>query len=173
MGPGGGTRPEEPGGPFAAGRASVPKTARDPLRISTDELPLVRPTRPEPQILVSWHRPSRERLRNMSDGWGLSATGLLLAFMGWGVWAAAGRAYLSTPLLWFGIVCGVGLGVFVVCRLLGRIVVGQLLRRPRQHARWAHAITGLYLTVCGFYYFGQADWEWIQDGIDWVQSLWS
>lgn len=179
-GPPGGPRPvdptqvdDPPPAGYASGRARVPKPAKEALRRPTTEMPPVEPTRrSDPPVLVSWHRPSRERMRALSDGWGFSATGLLFAFIGWGIWAASIRAEEPTraPLLWFGIICGVAVGVFVVCRLIGRVLIGQVLGRPRRHARWSHLVAGLFLTVCGVFYLGEANWGWIEDGVGWVES---
>ena len=95
----------------------------------------------------------------------------MFAFIGWGIWAASVRDQGgSSPLLWFVIICAVGVGVFTVCRLLGRVVVGQMMGRPRRHARWAHAITGLYLTACGVYYLGETKWGWVRDTVDYVKG---
>jgi hypothetical protein len=155
------------------GRAAVPvpprrrdggEGAESALRESTAELPVVKIRKPD----ISWYRPSRASLRSLSDGWGLSATGLLLAFCGWGVWAAAGRGEIAAPLVGFGIVLAVAVGVFALSRLLGRIVLVGLMRRGRPHARWAHLLTGLFLSAAGIAYFGQTSW--IIDGWRWVQE---
>ena len=46
----------------------------------------------------------------------------------------------------------------------------QTLGRQRLHARWAHLLTGLFLTVAGVSYF--ANTRWLVDGIDWVRDQW-
>lgn len=148
------------------GRAAVPVPARTEraLRGSTAELPVVRVRPPA----VSWYRPSRASLRSLSDGWGFTATGLLIAFCGWGVWAAAGRGAIAAPLVGFGIVCAVAAGVFALCRVLGRVILVGLLHRTRPHARFAHLLTGLFLTAAGIAYLGQTSW--IRDGWAWIQE---
>lgn len=183
------TRPDAVGPPIGRharpddvpvyGRAAVPVPSVPQLD-STDELPVVpaargdrRSTAPA-QPPVSWRRPSRASLRSLADGWGFSATGLLVLFCGWGIWAAAGRGTIAAPLVSFGIVVAVAVGVFVLSRLIGRIVLARLLRRPRLHARYAHFLTGLFLAAAGVAYFSRTTW--IADSIDWVrdeaQRLW-
>src|SRR5262245_60143876 len=104
------------------GRAAVPVPSV-PQPDSTDELPVVPAaylgrwtvtTRSQ----ISWRRPSRASLRSLSDGWGFSATGLLVLFCGWGIWAAAGRGTVAAPLVGFGIVVAVSVGVFALSRLI-------------------------------------------------------
>jgi hypothetical protein len=123
---------------------------------------------------VSWRRPSRAPLRSLADGWGFSATGLLVLFCGWGVWAASGRGTIAAPVVSFVLVVAVAVGVFTLSRLIGRFVLAGLLGRARPHARYAHLLTGLFLTAAGVAYFSRATW--IFDGIDWVrdqaQRLW-
>jgi hypothetical protein len=113
-------------------------------------------------------------LRSLADGWGFSATGLLVLFCGWGLWAAASRGAMAAPLIGFGLVVAVGVGVFVLSRLLGRMVLSRLLRRPRPHARYAHFVTGLFLAAAGVAYVSRATW--ISDSVDWIrdeaQRLW-
>jgi hypothetical protein len=163
------------------GRARVPVPSVSPLD-STDELPVVpaayagRSWAVTVTPKVSWRRPGRASRRSLSDGWGFTAAGLLVLFCGWGVWAAAGRGTVAEPLVGFGIVVAVGVGVFALSRLIGRIVLAGLLRRPRLHARYAHLLTGLFLAAAGVAYFSRATTTPISDGVDWVreemQRLW-
>jgi hypothetical protein len=150
------------------GRASVPSR---PLREPTAELPVVG-GQPRPKVTreVSWQRSSRPSLRSLSDGWGFTATGALVAFCGWGLWAAAGRGTLTAPFVGLGIMLVVGAGVFALSRLLGYIVLEQMLRRPRLHARWSHLLTGMFLTVAGWSYI--ANTVWVVDGLDWLREQW-
>jgi hypothetical protein len=154
------------------GRASVPVPPA-PLREPTAEMPEVTrraggPARPVPS--VSWHRPSRASMRSLSDGWGFSVTGLIALFCGWGVWAAAGRGTVGTPLVGLILVIVVGAGVFIVCRLLGYLVLQRMMGRIRLHARWSHFIAGLFLTAAGVSYL--ADTSWIVSGLDWINAWW-
>ena len=157
--------PSSPPVPPMYGRAPVPPR---PLCQSTDELPVVVVVR-QPPPLISMRAPNRAGMRRLANGKGLSATGLLIAFIGWGIWAAAGRGTIETPALGFGIVLAVAVGVFAVCRLLGRFFLVRIMGRERRTARAAHAVTGLFLAACGAYYLGQTSW--VQDGFDWVNQL--
>jgi drug/metabolite transporter (DMT)-like permease len=125
----------------------------------------VRSTKP-----VSWQRTSRASLRSLSDGWGFTATGVIVAFCGWGLWAAAARGILAAPLTGLVFTLVVAAGLFGLTRLLGLLVLERILRRPRLHARWSHLLTGLFLTFAGLAYFSQTSW--IIDGLEWVRDQW-
>src|SRR5687767_14282296 len=93
---------ESPGDPTVArmyGRAPVPSPPV--IREPTAEMPPYEPEQPHARVgrPVSWQRSSRPRLRSLADGWGLTATGLVVGFCGWGFWAAAGRGTISAPYL--------------------------------------------------------------------------
>jgi hypothetical protein len=153
------------------GRASVPVPA--PLREPTAEMPeYLGPRSPAPKASrpVSWQRSSRASLRSLSDGWGFTAAGLIVAFCGWGFWAAAGRGTISAPYLGLVFMLVVGLGVFALTRFLGYLVLEQTMGRKRPHARWSHLLAGLFLTVAGVSYI--ANTSWLLDGIDWVRDQW-
>ena len=160
------TEPLPPAPPLMYGRAPVPTR---PVRQPTDELPFVVVPVRQPPPLISMRAPNRAGMRRLATGKGLSATGLLIAFVGWGVWAAAGRGTIKTPALGFGVVLAVAVGVFLVCRLMGRFFLVRILGRERRTARAAHAVTGLFLAACGFYYLGQTSW--VQDGFDFLNGL--
>jgi hypothetical protein len=154
------------------GRAPVP-TPAPALREPTAEMPPFDLPPPKPKAAappVSWQRVSRPALRSLADGWGFTAAGLVVAFCGWGFWAAAGRGTISAPYLGLLFMLVVGLGVFVLSRFLGYVLLEQMMRRPRQHARWAHLLTGLFLTVAGLSYV--ANTSWLLEGIDWVRDQW-
>jgi hypothetical protein len=161
--------PGEPTVPRMYGRAPIPTPPREP----TAEMPPFEPA-PEragrPVRVVSWERASRPALRSLADGWGFTATGLVAGFCGWGFWAAAGRGTISAPYLGLLFMLIVAAGIFALSRFFGYIVLEQTLGRPRLHARWAHLLTGLFLTVAGVSYF--ANTSWLVDGIDWVRDQW-
>lgn len=158
------------------GRAKVPPV---PLREPTAELPelpelppVARPAKP-----ISWQRAGSASRRSLSDGWGLTATGVLVAFCGWGVWAAAGRGSIASPLTGLAFMLLTAAGVFALSRLLGYVVLTQMLHRQRLHARWSHLLTGLFLTAGGISYLSNTRWvtdadELIQTVLDWIGSLW-
>ena len=95
--------------------------------------------------------------------------GLLVAFCGWGTWAADGRGTNVDPFLSFAIVVLVGVGVLIICRLIGRIAFAAIFRRPRRSARLAHGLTGLYLSICGFGYLAKTSW--ILAGLAWLRGV--
>jgi hypothetical protein len=64
----------------------------------------------------------------------------------------------------------VGVGVFALSRLLGYLVLEQMLRRARLHARWSHLLTGLFLTAAGWSYV--ANTTWVVEGIAWLREQW-
>lgn len=166
--------PRSSSDPPRYGRASVPVPVV-PLREPTAEMPTVGPRRPvvgrsHPSPPVSWRRSSRASLRSLADGWGFTATGVLVVFCGWGVWAAAGRGTIVAPLFGLALVLVVAAGVFAICRLVGLLVVGRMMGRARLHARWAHFVTGLFLTVAGVSYLSSTSW--IVSGVDWLREQW-
>ena len=164
--------PGEPTVPRMYGRAPIP-VPTPPLREPTAQMPEVDrpPAGPRAPRPVSWQRSSRPALRSLADGWGFTATGLVVAFCGWGFWAAAGRGRLSAPYIGLLFMLFVSVGVFALSRFFGYIVVEQTLGRPRHHARWAHLLTGLFLTVAGISYL--ANTACLVDGIDWIRDQWN
>jgi hypothetical protein len=130
-----------------------------------------RPSRPAAQI--SWRRSSRASLRSLSDGWGFTAAGLMVAFSGWGIWAAAGRGTGLQPLPGLIFMLVVGAGVFALARLVGYFLIERTMGRPRIHARWSHFATFVFLAVAGTAYLLSTSWitdadDWLREGIDWV-----
>jgi hypothetical protein len=143
-----------------------------PFREPTRELPVVTP-KPAPVRTLSWQRTKNTQRRRLSDGWGFTAAGLLVAFCGWGLWAAAGRAEGQASLPGLLFMLAVAAVVFVVSRYLGFLVLEKMLRRERPHARWTHFATGLFLAVAGVAYFMSSRWlvdgsDWIRTGLDWL-----
>ena len=161
--------PEDRTAPRMYGRAAIPVPG-PPIREPTAQMPELQPPSVRPPRSVSWERASRPALRRAADGWGFTAAGLIVAFCGWGFWAAAGRGVIDAPYIGLLFMLGVGLGVFVLSRFLGYVLVEQTLGRTRLHARWSHLLTGLFLSVAGLSYF--ANTQWLVDGIDWVRDTW-
>ncbi len=150
------------------GRAPVPPP---PVRQPTSEyLPVVPVRQAHAGRPLSYQRASRASLRSLADGWGFSATGLIVAFAGWGLYAVAGRGRLHMPFVGFLVTVTVAVGLFAVSRWLGYVVLGRLLHRPRPHARWAHSITGLFLAAAGVSYLVQTSW--MVDGSGWLSDGW-
>ncbi|WP_239134391.1 protein kinase domain-containing protein [Rugosimonospora africana] len=112
--------------------------------------------------------PMSERMRLLKRGGGWSWFGGIVAFLGWSVWAIANRGHsLFVPLLEFALVLLVGAGLFILLRLLGRLVVERWMGRRRRTARLAHLGTALYLVAVGVAYLEQTPW--VMDIVHWVQ----
>jgi hypothetical protein len=156
--------------PAVFARASVPvsQPARKALREPTAELPVVPLGRQVPR-LAGLRAPAHPSRRQLSFGWGMSATGFLIAFVGWGVWAASNRGRMALPLIDFGIVLVVAVGVFILSRVVGRVVLEAVFHRPRRSARLAHALTGLFLAAVGVNFLARTSW--IIDGLNWLRGL--
>ena len=153
-------------------RAAVRVNPKPSLREATDEFPIVHdggrdPWHSQAPVRVPGFRPpARPGRRQLWFGWGWSFTGYMFAFIGWGVWAISVNGDMVVPLIDLGIVTFVAIGVFVVCRLFGRVVWEGTFGRSRRSARLAHALTGLYLTCAGFGFLAHT--VWITDAINWV-----
>ena len=164
--------------PPAYNRASAPVPPAVPpraFREPTRELPVVQGRPAQPDRTLSWQRTKNTTRRRLSDGWGFTAAGLFAAFIGWGLWAAAGRGTGQNPfpgLLFMLVVAAI---VFCVARYFGYVVLEKTLRRHRPHARWTHLATGLFLTIAGVAYLMSTHLvidsdDWMRTGIDWVRS---
>jgi hypothetical protein len=143
------------------GRASVPAPKPvDPSSVIID---------PTAVGLPRYRPPARETVAVLKRGWELSGTGAVFAFICWGIWAASNRGHLAVPALAFVVVLIVAVGVFVMCRLLGRLILVQRLGRSRRTATWSHAITGAFLVAAGVAYLRETPW--IIDLINWLRGL--
>ena len=160
------------------GRASVPVPPA-PLREPTAELPPVLVPgprrRPVRTATVSWQKVKKASRRNLSDGWGFTAAGLIVVFCGWGVWAAAGRGTGTSP--WPGLVLAllVTAFIFILARFLGFLVLERMWGRSRPHARWSHFLAGLFLTVAGVSYLINTRFmvdTWVRDLWDYLGEQW-
>jgi hypothetical protein len=85
------------------------------------------------------------------------------------VWAASVRGERAWQLIDFLIVLVVAVGLFSVCRLLGRHLMESVLRRQRRSAKLAHAITGLFLCAAGISFLSQTSW--VIDGINLLRGF--
>jgi hypothetical protein len=111
----------------------------------------------------------RDQLRMLKRGGGWSWFGAVVAFFGWSVWAIANRGHnLFVPLLAFAVVLLVGVGLFVLLRLVGRLVVERWLGRPRRTATLSHLGTAAYLVTVGIEYLHQTPW--VMQAVAWVQE---
>jgi Protein kinase domain len=148
----GGTSP----GSMPHGRAAVvprPAPSIDPTGVAT-------PPRPR-----RYRPPMRDQVRVLKLGSGWSWFGAIFAFTCWSIWAVANRSHnLVVPVLAFGLVLLVGVGLFALQRLVGRYVLERWIGRERRTARLSHLGTALYLVAVGLAYL---------DATPWVASLWS
>ncbi len=140
------------------GRASVPAPKpADPTGVVGPQAPL--PVRRAP----------REDPRLLKRGWEVTASGAFFAFVCWGIWAATVPGKLDRPLLEFGTVVVVAGGVFILARLLGRMVLVHRLGRTRRTAKGAHALTGLFFVAAGIGFLMQTGW--VGDLYDWLSGV--
>lgn len=113
-----------------------------------------------PRPPLSYH------LAQLRRGGEWSVLGGLFAFVCWGVWAISARGNLGSPVLTFVLTMLVGVGLFALCRVIGRVVLERQFGRVRRSARAAHMVTGAYLIVVGFAYLRQT--EWVVSAWNWV-----
>lgn len=124
---------------------------------------------PRPPALV--RKPRGDRLRTLKRGGGWTVTGMSFSLICWIIWATANRStaglYLAPSL--FAAMLVVALGVFVVLRLLGRLVIEGWMRRVRRGARGAHLGTAVFLVAVGVTYLQQT--VWVMTAFHWVRGL--
>lgn len=166
---------------YSRGSVPVPPAVPPrPFREPTRELPTLpdptrRAARVETPRALSWERVKNTQRRRLSDGWGFTAAGLLVAFCGWGLWAAAGRGSGQSSLPGLFFMLAVATIVFVASRYLGFVVLEKMLGRDRPHARWTHFATGMFLAIAGVAYFMSSRWlvdggDWIRTGLNWLST---
>lgn len=132
--------------------------------------PIVDPTVVGPPWTDQPRAPLRYQVRQLKRGGEWSAAGGLFAFVCWGIWAISERGgSLVTPVVALVLVMLVAVGVFFLCRLLGRVVVERMLGRIRRSAWLSHLATGLFLGAAGVQYLRQT--EWVVEGITWLRGL--
>lgn len=103
-------------------------------------------------------------MRQLKRGGEWSALGALFAFVCWGLWAISERGpNLAGPAITFVLVLVVAVGVFALCRLLGRVVLERSLGRSRRSAWPSHLATGLFLAAAGVEYLRRTGW--VVDGL--------
>jgi hypothetical protein len=111
----------------------------------------------------------RYQMQTLKRGGGWTWFGAVIAFLGWSVWAIDNRGYnLFVPLLAFVLVLLVGAGLFVVLRLVGRLVLERWLGRTRRGAVLSHLGTAVYLAAVGIEYLHQTPW--VMHAVAWVQE---
>ncbi|MDG4764585.1 hypothetical protein O7632_10790 [Solwaraspora sp. WMMD406] len=113
-----------------------------------------------PRQPISYH------LAQLRRGGEWSVLGGLFAFVCWGIWAISARGNLVSPVLTFLLTLLVGVGLFALCRVIGRVVLERQLGRVRRTARAAHMVAGAYLIAVGFAYLRQT--EWVVSAWNWI-----
>jgi threonine/homoserine/homoserine lactone efflux protein len=97
-----------------------------------------------------------EVLRRGSE---ISVTTALFAFVCWGLWDFDNRDSPQVNLiLSLVVVLLVAVGLFVLCRFIGRLVISGWLHRVRRSARLSHLAVGVYLVVCGISFLERVSW---------------
>jgi eukaryotic-like serine/threonine-protein kinase len=148
--------PETPippnGGQPMRGRAAVvakPTGNADPTALPGPQPPAQRPYRP----------PMRDTVRLLKRGGGWTWFGIIVAFLCWGIWAAANRGgdllYQFSQLLLAFVVAA---GLFALQRLVGRMIIVRMFGRQRRTARLAHLGTALFLVLVGVDFLRRTDW---------------
>jgi hypothetical protein len=155
-----------PPSPFTSGRASVtPRPQQqaaehEPTGTGWPGAEQERPRRP-----LEWH------LRQLRRGGEWSFSGLLFAFVSWGIWAISTGGDMTTPIITFVVSVIVAAGVFALGRLIGRVIWERQLGRERTTARGSHIVAGLFLVGVGIAFLQQV--EWVMTAVRWVTGLFS
>jgi hypothetical protein len=153
----GGRQPAEP---QQRGVASVPQPVHRPYG-EEPEQPPVEPDRDRLRPLPG------ARLHTLRRGIGLSITGALFAFVCWGVFAIANRdAKLVNNFMMFVLVLVIAVGLFALCRLIGRLVIEGMMHRSRASARLSHLAVAAYLVAAGCSFAARVDW--VSQAYHWV-----
>lgn len=131
-------------------------------------------TQPHGATEDAWSGQQRHRLpmsyhiARLRVGSEWSTAGGLFAFVCWGIWAISARGDLTSPVITFVITLLVAAGLFVLARLVGRVVWERHLGRVRHSARGAHLVAGIFLVGVGIAFLQQTEWvvsvwNWIFD----------
>jgi hypothetical protein len=89
----------------------------------------------------------------------ISITTALFAFVCWGFWDFDNRESPQVNLiLTLVVVLLVAVGLFVLCRFVGRLVIVGWLHKVRRGARLSHLAVGVYLVVCGISFLEKVSW---------------
>lgn len=134
------------------GRAAVvprpPQTPQTPPYTA----PAGPPARVRPPLAV--------RMRSLKRGGGWTIAGGVFATLCWIIWASANRSksgVLVGPTVFLTSLV-VAAGVFVVLRLVGRLVIETWMHKTRRGALGAHVGTAIFLFAVGVTYLQQTSW---------------
>jgi serine/threonine protein kinase len=167
--------PRPPAGPPAIpamiGRAQVVARAPERSGYAAPEGAFIGggyPSDPPAGARVS-RRPSIN-LRTLRRGGGWTMAGACFAVACWFVWAAANRksgAVLAPGFLVATVVVAVGL--FIVLRLLGRVVIEGWMHKTRRGAHGAHLGTAAFLFGVGLTFLQETSW--VMSAYHWLKGL--
>jgi len=158
--------PQVPEAPFSRGRAQVnphPRTqpfAADHEPTGTGWPEVAAPEQPRP---AGW------RMRELRRGGEWSSAALLFAFVCWGIWAISTTGDLTSAAIIFVVSVVVAGGIFVLARLVGRVVLEKQFHRVRRTARGSHLITAVFLVGVGLAHLQQT--AWVMSAVHWVLDL--
>ncbi len=108
------------------------------------------------------------RLDTLRRGMGLSVTGALFSFVCWGIWAIDNRhASFAGNAMMFVVVLAIAVGLFALCRLVGRLVIEGMMRRSRASARLSHLAVAIFLVATGISFAGRVSW--VEVAYHWIR----
>jgi serine/threonine protein kinase len=152
--------------PAMVGRAQVVARSPEPSGYAAPE-----GGQPDgPAVSGARVRRPRVNLRTLRRGGGWTIAGASFAILCWFVWAAANRksgAVLAPGFLVATAV--VAAGLFVVLRLLGRLVIEGWMHKSRRGAHGAHLGTAAFLIAVGVTYLQET--AWVMQAYRWVRGL--
>jgi hypothetical protein len=160
-------QPAPAAGPAMVGRAQVVARPPEPSGYAAPEGTFLGGS-PEEGARVS--RRPKVNLRTLRRGGGWTIAGAAFAVLCWFVWAAANRnsgAVLAPGFLVATAVVAVGL--FVLLRLLGRLVIEGWMHKPRKGAHGAHLGTAAFLVAVGVTYLQETTW--VMQAYRWAKGL--
>ncbi len=160
-------QPSSPGAPAMVGRAQVVARPPEPSGYAAPEGTYLGGG-PNQGARVS--RRPKVNLRTLRKGGGWTIAGASFAVLCWFVWAAANRksgAVLAPGFLVATAV--VAIGLFMVLRLLGRLVIEGWMHKPRNSAHGAHLGTAAFLFAVGVTYLQET--AWVMQAYRWVKGL--
>lgn len=147
--------------PFSQGRAQVnphPRTQQFTAEHEPTGTGWPGTEAPEP--------PRGRRRRELRRGGEWSTAAALFAFVCWGIWAISRGGPLTTPVIIFTVSLVVALGLFVLARLVGRVVIERQFGRVRRSARGAHLVVAVFLVGVGVAHLRQT--EWVMTAFNWI-----
>ena len=160
-GPAGGTTPFTGPGSFTAGRAQVnPAGPRRQYVAEHEPTGTGWPDAPPPPRSVP---------RDLRRGGGWTTAAVCFLVVCWGIWAIASSGSFVTAGIVLALSLVVAAGLFVLARLVGRILWERLLGRVRRSARGAHAVAAVFLIGVAVAFLRETTW--VMTAVHWVTGL--